>query len=218
MPFNNIGGSRRKRGTEVTRRARPVLVVALLLLAACGSPSPEDPTLRQAIDDLLGEPALHMAVSISASGEERGLAGEYEVDYEAPDRYRSVPAFEHPTALETITIGDKSFVKPLESDVWTALPVGDSSLLPAVHPRALLSTLDERCDVERSGDAFRLSLRSPTGSCGDVTAMVWLEDSQVKRIKLETPTDSGHIRASVSIISRTISSPITVPTRLGNDE
>jgi hypothetical protein len=197
------------------RATRAVVLMALgaILVTACDDGSSTVTPSRSAASEygealarLKRRPSLHLTVEIDAPQSVEGLAGRYEVDYEVPDKYRTM----HEEGALTIVDGTRVFHSSDNGSTWEELELPEAGV---PNPRDFLSMLTEPCSVERRSDGYRVQVRSRNGtSCGKAgTALVDVDDGEIRRVEFETPTQMGLITTVLALDLTVTVEPIRAP-------
>lgn len=177
---------------------------------ACGTSSSNvstdgsvDPDLRAALAEVVDSPTLHFSVEVDApAGTE--VAGEYEVDFEAPDKFRTVSQGDG--GNETIlTIGNSIF-RTADGQSWEQLEVPGST-----SPPNLARLLRDPCSSSGSGRRFRVKLRSTAGRCPGPEAAINLENNRVRQITIDVPAEGGTIETVIEMDWSATVRPIEPP-------
>lgn len=134
-------------------------IVFGLLLGGCAehaAVADADPavTLRRAVARTLDAKSFHIDGTIEfGDNEETG-----EIDYVAPDRFRSV---EHgPGSTIRIVVGTDSYVSPGSGYPFTVSHIPEFSLVELVEPLGALRTAD---DVKLVGGSYRFTISDSIG-------------------------------------------------------
>lgn len=151
----------------------------ILAVSGCGGEGSE--TLAQDFQDSLDELAAAeeyaMSVDVTAPPEAEALSGHYEVEFQAPDRYRA-----ESDEAQYLIIGDVTY---LRTEVgWDVFDSGEP-VPDQVRPRTLVTLLNDPCTIEGTPENLRVELRSRAGECKQVgTATVTRADDRVTRVDL----------------------------------
>lgn len=173
-----------------TRRAvLAILVAAVGTFSACGDETATSTgdarrELQEAIDRTLAAESLHVQVSQSMGGDGDESAGRTSIDFNAPDRFRSVSTADGSDNAESIVIGDRIYFSDFARPGYfmsSRQPEGQS---PAENLLAPLEAIRDEDDVRVQGEEYVVRFGDPAA-----TATLRIRDGYVVRLRLQA--DAG---------------------------
>lgn len=180
------------------RLGRLLQLTFIVALVACGKTEPTSESLLEAQADLRSRSAYHVSVEVRPPQELASeFRGNYEVDFEQPDKYQTVRILDSKEVSRTIAIGDAVFGSADGGRSWEQVPLtGTREFSPAAR---LLELLEGVCTSEQDGSRLRVEVRSRTQGCDrPLTMRVELSGSVISSIKAKLPTDLGSMDIAAS--------------------
>lgn len=161
------------------------MLAALALFAACGDESTTSTSdarseLRAAIDKTLAAESLHIEVSQSMGADGDEPAGRTSIDFNAPDRIRSVSTADGSDSTASIVIGDSIYFSDFERPghfMSSRHPEGQSPAENLLAPLEAIRTEDE---VRVEGEEYVVRFGDPAA-----TATLRIRDGFVVRLRLQ---------------------------------
>lgn len=197
-------------GALMQWRRRGAVLVAILTVAACGNEAGQSSALEDARADLRSRAAYHISAVVGTPGPlASALDGTYEIDFEKPDRYRTVRMVGSEEAGRTVAIGTDLFGSNDEGRSWQHAAIGTDG---GFSPASLLGLLDTVCVVKEDGSRLRLEVRSRTHGCEKPLPMaVEVQGGVVRSIETKMPTDLGSISVTAQFDFDSAVEPIVPP-------
>lgn len=169
-----------------------IVAVYILAFVGCARSNPVASAFEVGRADLRSRSTYHMVAVVEAPRSlSSALDGTYEIDVEAPDRFRTVRMVGSQEVSRTITIGDDLYVSDDQGVSWQRASV---SAADAFSVRHLFTLLDRVCTVEGSESHLRVEVASQTRGCNrPLLLIVELHDGVIRTIRTKLPTDFGSV-------------------------
>jgi hypothetical protein len=185
-------------------------VVSALALASCGKSTSGASAFEDARADLQSRSTYHLSAVVKAPPPLASpLDGTYEIDFEKPNRYRTVRMVGSKEASRTVAIGTDLFGSDDQGASWQHAAVGAEGAFSA---RTLLELLDTVCAVKGDGSRLHLDVASRKQACAKPLSMsIELKGDVIHRIETEMPTDLGSLSVAAQFDFDRAVEPIVKP-------
>jgi hypothetical protein len=186
------------------------ILVGLMTVWACGKSADRSSMFEDVRADLNSRAAYHVSAVVRAPGPlASALDGTYEIDYEKPDRYRTVRLVASEEAGRTVAIGADLVSSDDKGRSWQHATVGAGA---GFSGATLLGLLDSVCSVTRAGSRVEVSVRSRTRGCDKPLKMsVDVSGGVIRSIETKMPTDLGSMTISARFDLQRAVEPIVKP-------
>lgn len=189
----------------------PLVLLSLALLAACGRASSSVRAFETATAELQASPAYHVtAVVIAPTPLATAINGTYEIDFERPDRYRTIRIVGSEEVIRTVSVEDDLYSSDDKGSTWEHVVIRDAR--GAFTVQSLLDMLDNVCEVKPDGSRLRLGIASRMRGCERTLPMsVELNGDVIRSIETEMPTDLGPFSVAAVFDFDRVVQPVRIP-------
>lgn len=193
------------------------LACGMVLMSACGVASHRDTTAAfdAARGHLIEARTYHVEATVRSPKEiAETFDGTYDIDFEGPDRYRSIKrAGTHNTNTISIVIGRDVYTSSDGAGSWSHhRAMGDESSLFA---RKFPELFERVCRTETEAAHLVVSVPSRRQGCDDpLNLRVELSGNRIKRVQVKLPTEIGSLSIDAKFDFERSIEPIVKPDRV----
>lgn len=174
---------------------------------------------RAAIASAKGRSSYHISANVTVASEDRdltsALGGNYEVDFEKPEKFRTIWSQDSIEKTRTISIGEAVFSSEDRGETW------DESTLDERQPPVpdFLKLLDDFCSVSGTPNNLNVEIKQAARGCeSPLNVQVQLADSELESVTASLPVREGKVHVTARYDFDAVVPSIVAPVASGADQ